>query len=89
MKQNIAIKGGPRMRHTMIENVNYSVITYGLNLKIALPVGSHIIYDGIEYEIVNYVLDCNIRYSELYSLYAIIVKKVDTNSINYKGKLRN
>lgn len=89
MKQNIATKGGPRMRYTMIENVNYSVITYDLNLKITLPIGSHIIYDGIEYEIVNYVLDYNIRYSELYSLYAIIVKKVDTNSINYKGKLRN
>lgn len=77
------------MRYTMIENVNYSVVTYGLRLKITLPIGSHIIYDGIEYEIVNYVLDYNIRYPELHSLYAVIVKKVDNNDISYKGKLRN
>lgn len=68
------------MEYKVIENVNFSTICNFFHLDIVLPIGSHIINDDTEYEIITYIKKDND--------YIIIVRKLNKSYITYLDKIK-
>ena len=68
------------MKYKVIENVNFSTICNSFHLDIVLPIGSHIISDDTEYEIITYIKKDND--------YIIIVRKLNKLYITYLDKIK-
>lgn len=72
------------MTYRLIENVNYTTISYHFKLDVVLPIGSRIILKDKEYEIVNYITGC--IYND-YTDYIIIVRKVTSRDLEYLDRI--
>lgn len=67
------------MEYRVIENVNYSTLSYFYALKVVLPIGSRLIINDIEYEIVSYIN----RGRDYY----IVVRRTTNHDIQYLDKI--